>query len=82
MLLFLLHFAGMALDLHSELLSEPVDLPVSPGCLQTLSTVQLALVAARPDLDTLTRQRAYGLYLVRQVVYTESDPKDRRAERR
>lgn len=50
---------------------EPTDLPVTPKTVINLSTTQLAIAALRPDLDTLVRQRAYGLYLMRQLVHDE-----------
>lgn len=51
----------MALPAPSELLMEPTDFDAGPKTVQHLSTAQLALAALRPDLDCLTRQRAYVL---------------------
>ncbi|ORY74765.1 hypothetical protein BCR35DRAFT_353786 [Leucosporidium creatinivorum] len=59
----------MALPASDELLKESVDFSAAPNTVQHLSTARLALCALREDLDLLTRQRAYGLYLMRQLTY-------------
>ncbi|GAA5849558.1 hypothetical protein JCM9279_007269 [Rhodotorula babjevae] len=58
--------------LDQALLREDLDAPVSIATLVSLSPAQLALAALRPDLDFLTRARAYVEFLMRRSAYRSS----------
>ncbi|GAA5937175.1 hypothetical protein JCM3775_001570 [Rhodotorula graminis] len=58
--------------LDEALLREDLAAPVTIASLISLSPAQLALAAFRPDLDFLTRQRAYTEFLLRRSMYRES----------
>ena len=70
----------MAPDEDEELLLEPISFPVTATTVSSLSTQQLAIASLRTDLTVLTRQRAFGLFVTRQLDYDIKD-RHRKADR-
>ena len=64
-----------------DLLQEKTNFSVTPTNCHKLTTVQLAIAALRADLDGLTRQRCYAIYLMRQLYFTEGGFERRVPER-
>lgn len=99
MLLLLFHFTRLSLahittsptrarrmvasSFHDTVLTTSLDFRATPDSVSNLTSLELAVASSRPDLDLLTRQRAYALFTVRRSIYeaTADERAPRDAER-